>query len=141
MLRAATPADAQTISAHRYPAEADAPERPTYAAWVETAMQRGSYLGFLVVLGKEVISGAGMNVLDWGPTRDDSQASRGRIVNVWTHPDHRRQGHARAAVLACLNIAQGQGISRLCLGTTPEARALYESLGFRISHTEMVLRL
>lgn len=88
-----------------------------------------------------MVSGAGLTVLEWGPTRGDPQVFRGRIVNVWTHPDHRRQGHARAAVLACLNAAQHRSISRISLGTTPEARALYESLGFRISRTEMLLRV
>jgi ribosomal protein S18 acetylase RimI-like enzyme len=141
MLRAATPADASTLALHRYPAEADAQERPSYATWVETALQHGKCLGFLMELdGETVISGAGLTLLDWGPTRDNPQPFRGRIVNVWTHPDHRRQGHARAAVLACLAAAQRRGISRLSLGTTPEARALYESLGFRGSDTEMIFR-
>ncbi|ANE42835.1 GNAT family N-acetyltransferase [Deinococcus puniceus] len=142
MLRAALPANAPTIALHRFPAEADAQERPIYAAWVETALQHGKYLGFLMVLdGETVISGAGLTLLEWGPTRGDPQPFRGRIVNVWTHPDHRRQGHARAAVLACLNAAQCRGISRLSLGTTPEARALYESLGFRASGGELGLTL
>ncbi|THF67775.1 GNAT family N-acetyltransferase [Deinococcus sp. Arct2-2] len=138
MLRAAALADAHTIALHRYPAEADAQERPIYAGWVETAMQRGLHLGFLTVGNAgEVISGAGLTLLEWGPTRGDPQPFQGRIVNVWIHPDHRRQGHARAAVLACLNAAQSRGISRLSLGTTPQARALYESLGFRASGGEL----
>lgn len=104
-------------------------------------MQRGLYLGFLVVLdGGAVISGAGLTMLEWGPTRGDPQPFRGRIVNVWTHPTHHRQGHARAAMLACLSAAQSRGISHLSLGTTLEARTLYESLGFRGSDTEMLFR-
>lgn len=83
MLRAAALADAHTLALHRYPAEADAQERPVYAAWVETAMQRGNYLGFLLVMnGGIVISGAGLTLLEWGPTRGDPQPFRGRIVPV-----------------------------------------------------------
>ncbi len=139
MLRAAVPADASTLALHRFPAEADAQERPIYTAWVETALKQGKYLGFLMVLdGGEVISGAGLSVLEWGPTRYDPQPFRGRIVNVWTHPDHRRQGHAPRCRVG---LPQRRGISRLSLGTTSEARALYESLGFRASGGELGLRL
>ncbi|MFB9992913.1 GNAT family N-acetyltransferase [Deinococcus oregonensis] len=142
MLRAAVPADASTIALHRYPADADTQNRPSYAAWVEMAMQRGVYLGFLAVLGEgEIRSGAGLTLLEWGPTRGDPQAFRGRIVNVWTDPAHRRQGHARTAVLACLTAAQHRGISRISLGTTAEARSLYNSLGFQRMEAEMMLLL
>ncbi|UQN07148.1 GNAT family N-acetyltransferase [Deinococcus sp. QL22] len=142
MLRAATPADALTFALHRYPAGGDAQERPSHAAWVEEAMQNGKYLRFLTVgNGGTVISGAGLTLLEWGPTRGDPQSFRGRIVNVWTQPDHRRQGHARAAMLACLAAARSRGISRISLGTTPEARALYESLGSRARSSELNLTL
>jgi len=139
MIRPTAPADAEVIAFHRYPGDTDAGERPLYAAWVATALQRGTYLGFLTVTdGGEVVSGAGLALLEWGPTRGDPQPWRARVVNVWTHPDWRRRGLARELVTHCLDAARAQGITRLSLGTSELGRALYEALGFRPSETEMV---
>ncbi|MDV6374415.1 hypothetical protein [Deinococcus arenicola] len=66
---------------------ADAAERLIYAEWISGAIERGGDLRFLALDGERVIAGAGLTLLDWGPTRGDSQLWRGRIMNVWTHPD------------------------------------------------------
>lgn len=141
MIRPVTPADASVIALHRFPAAGDAAERPVYADWVAGAMQRGLYLGFLALDGQQVVSGAGLSLLEWGPTRGDPQPWRGRIVNVWTQPDHRRQGLGRELVRRCTAAAHERGVTRLGLGTTAEARGLYERLGFTPGATEMTLSL
>lgn len=138
--RPATPTDAPTLALHRYPDEADAGERAAYAAWVAGALERGLYLGFLAEHGGQVVAGAGLTLLEWGPTRGDPQPWRGRIVNVWTHPDFRRRGLARELVTRCVEAARERGVTRLSLGTTESGRALYRALGFRTSGTEMVRR-
>ncbi|PTA68059.1 GNAT family N-acetyltransferase [Deinococcus arcticus] len=140
-MRPAVPADAPVIAAHRYPDEADAGERAPYAAWVAGALARGLYLGFVREEAGVVVAGAGLTLLEWGPSRHDPQPWRARLVNVWTHPDRRRQGHARALVQACLNAAQARGITRLSLGTTDMARGLYQALGFTHSGRELTLVL
>lgn len=139
--RPVTPADAHTIAAHRYPDARDLPERPAYAAWVAQAIKEGQYLGFLLEDGAEVIAGAGVTLLHWGPTRGDPQPWRARIVNVWTHPDCRRAGHARTLVTACLDALRARGVTRVNLGSSDMARTLYESLGFTASTHEMTLTL
>ncbi|GAA5532352.1 GNAT family N-acetyltransferase [Deinococcus aluminii] len=142
VIRPARPADAPLIALHRYPAGADAADRPVYAAWVAEALERGVYLGFLAVAdGGEVVAGAGLILLEWGPTRGDPQPYRARVVNVWTHPDFRRRGLARELVTRCLQAARERGISRVSLGTSEMGRALYEGLGFQASGTELTLRL
>lgn len=140
-LRPALTADAETVAHHRYPDEQDAAERPIYAAWVMDAIRRGVYVGFLAMKGEEVVAGAGLTLLEWGPARGDSSPYRARIVNVWTYPQHRRRGLARGLVTACLNAARERGVTRVSLGTSEMARPLYGGLGFRASGTEMGLRL
>ncbi|MFD1732328.1 GNAT family N-acetyltransferase [Deinococcus malanensis] len=76
-----------------------------------------------------------------GPVAGDPQPYRARLVNVWTHPDWRRQGLAREAVTACLEAARQRGVTRLSLGTSVMARGLYARLGFEASATEMTLVL
>jgi ribosomal protein S18 acetylase RimI-like enzyme len=73
---------------------------------VEEAIRRGLYLGFLALDGEKVIVGAGLTLLEWGPTRGDPQPWRGRIVNVWTHPDSWRRGLARELVGCCTDAAR-----------------------------------
>lgn len=141
MIRPVQPSDAPTIALHRFPAEADAAERPMYVEWATEAIQRDLCLGFLALAGEQVVAGAGLTLLHWGPTRGDPQPWRGRTVNVWTHPDHRRRGLARHLVRRCLEAARERGVTRLSLGTTAEARSLYETLGFTASTAEMTLTL
>jgi GNAT superfamily N-acetyltransferase len=55
---------------------------------------------------------------------------------VGTHPDHRRQGLARAMLLHGMHRARAAGATQMtvaCLGAPgfPKARALYYDLGFR----------
>lgn len=139
MTRSATPADADHIALHRYPENVNAAERPVYATWVAGAIERGSYVGFLILDGDEVIAGVGLTVLEWGPSRGSPMPWRGRIVNVWTHPEYRRRGHARTVVNACLDAARRRGVTHVGLGSSDMARGLYGSLGFRESGAEMWL--
>lgn len=141
IVRAVTPADAAHVARHRYPDETDASERAPYAAWVAGATTRGLYVGFLTLDGDQVVAGAGLTLLEWGPSRGDPQPWRARVVNVWTHPGWRRQGLARGLVAACLDAIQERGITRLSLGTSEQARGLYEELGFQASGSEMWLAL
>lgn len=136
-----TPADALSIAFHRYPAEADAPERPVYADWVRGKVQAGEYLGLLALHGEVVVAGAGLVLLDWGPTRGNPGPLRARLVNVWTHENHRRQGLARRLTGELLAQAKARGIGTVSLGSTQMSRPLYESLGFTPYAHEMLLKL
>lgn len=138
-MRPATSHDAPTIATHRYPTEPNGPDHSIYADWVAQAITNGTYLGFLHEVNGTVIAGAGLTLLHWGPTRGHPNPWHARIVNVWTHPHHRRAGHAHTLVTACLHAARTRGITRLHLSTTPAARSLYARLGFEPALTELTL--
>ena len=62
-----------------------------------------------------------------------SVLDEGEIVNVATHPDHRRRGYARAVIDEVLKLARERGVTTLTLEvreSNAAARALYESAGF-----------
>jgi ribosomal protein S18 acetylase RimI-like enzyme len=66
-----------------------------------------------------------------------TRAKQAHLVSIWgvyTRPAFRRRGCARALMTACIEQARAwPGVSRIALSVserTPEARALYESLGF-----------
>jgi GNAT superfamily N-acetyltransferase len=135
-MRAATSSDAAIISRHRYP---DEPEfRPTYTAWLEDAIPRAVYLGWLLEVEGNVIAGAGMVIVESGPGWENPNPFAARIANVFVEPDFRRQGFARKLVERCLEEANSRGITRLTLSSTDMARGLYESLGFVTANNQMV---
>jgi ribosomal protein S18 acetylase RimI-like enzyme len=114
--------------------------KPYYAVWLKAAIQREIYIGLVAESGHEVIAGAGMLLMEWGPTRGDPNPMRGRIVNVWTHPDWRRRGIASDLVQRLLAQAEKIGIRTIGLGSTPVSEALYRSLGFKQYVAEMICR-
>ena len=135
-VRAATSSDAATISRHRYPDELEF--RPTYSAWLKDAIPRGVYLGWLLEVEQTVIAGAGLVILEWGPTWHNPNPLAARIVNVFVEPDFRRRGLARKLVNRCLEETQTRNITHLHLSSTDTARGLYESLGFAEAKNQMM---
>jgi GNAT superfamily N-acetyltransferase len=135
-MRAATSSDAAIISRHRY--EGDTRQYGPYIAWLETAIPRGVYLGWLLELEGNVIAGAGMVILESGPGWDNPNPLAARIANVFVEPNFRRQGFARKLVERCLEEARTRNITHLNLSSTDMARGLYESLGFTAATNQMM---
>jgi GNAT superfamily N-acetyltransferase len=135
-MRAATSSDAAIISSHRYADELEF--RPTYTTWLEDAIPRAVYLGWLIEVEETVIAGAGLVILEWGPTWHNPNPLAARIVNVYVEPNFRRQGFARKLVMRCLEETQTRNITHLNLSSTDMARGLYESLGFADAKNQMV---
>ena len=67
----------------------------------------------------------------------DEKNASGLLEPVGTHPDHRRRGLASAACLAALIALRDAGARTAQVAfTTPQARKLYESLGFTLEYDE-----
>ncbi|GAA3880968.1 GNAT family N-acetyltransferase [Leifsonia kafniensis] len=80
---------------------------------------------FLVLMDGDVTVAGG------GIRRFDDETCE--IKRMWTHPDYRRQGHAKAVLAELESIAREMGYRRVRLETgdaQPEALALYPSFGF-----------
>ncbi|WP_431256867.1 GNAT family N-acetyltransferase [Roseateles chitinivorans] len=136
-LRRVAPSDADQVAAHGCFREDDAERRPGYAAWVKPRIGAGAYVGWFAVEGGEVVAGAGVVLLDWGPTRLNPGGQMARITNVFTAATHRRQGIARTLVATALDHLKTMGIGEVRLGATDDARELYRSLGFEAYPAEM----
>ena len=52
------------------------------------------------------------------------------VLNVYTEPEHRRSGVARAIMEAILDWSRGQLVARVTLHASNDGRSLYEALGF-----------
>jgi ribosomal protein S18 acetylase RimI-like enzyme len=73
------------------------------------------------------------------PVFSSLQLKRAWILNdLFVHPDYRGHGVARALMAAARQFARETGAASLSLETARDnapARALYESLGYRLDHT------
>lgn len=139
-LRPAIGSDAPTLARHRYFRPQERPEDlAAYAAWAQSRLDSGSYLGWVAEHDGRIVAGAGAVVLDWGPSRGDPTALRARVVNVFTEPDWRRRGLARALVARVLDQAAALGIRTFSLASTDDGASLYASLGFMPYPAERLL--
>ncbi len=62
------------------------------------------------------------------------------LAGVYTFPDHRRRGFARAIVGRLIELCRTRGCRIIRLRASDQGRPLYEQLGF-VRGDEMVLRL
>lgn len=140
-IRQAAVADAGTIADHRRSmfadmGEGDAIRRDAVTfesrPWLEKKLSAGDYMGWLAIApDQSVAAGAGIWVIEWPPTITDLSGRRGMLLNVYTHPAHRRRGLARALVETSLRWCQSRGITVVILHASDDGRPLYEAAGFK----------
>jgi GNAT superfamily N-acetyltransferase len=149
-IRPATPADAAVIAEHRVAMFLDMGEVPTDALAAQllakstAALTAGlcdqSYIGWLAVDdGGAVLAGAGVHIKPQLPRISHDAArvvadSMPLVVNVYTQPEWRGQGIARALMNFLMEWAVGQGADRLVLHSSDAGRPLYLSLGFEATN-------
>lgn len=149
-IRQATVSDAATIARHRVsmfhdmgqvPTDALAAElleRSTFA--LDALLREGSYVGwFAVTESGEVLGGVGAHVRPQLPhiSHDGAAVVTSAvplIVNVYTEPELRGRGIARALMNTLMKWAISRGFDRVLLHASESGRPLYQSLGFVASN-------
>ncbi|SFR99365.1 Acetyltransferase (GNAT) domain-containing protein [Mitsuaria sp. PDC51] len=140
-VRRALPSDAEQIAAHACYREEDAARRAGYAEWVRPRIGSRRYIGFFAMHEGRVIGGAGVVLLDWGPTRANPAGQMGRVANVLTDAALRGRGIATDLVARAMAACEALGVREFNLGATPEGKGLYRSLGFVEYPAEMRRRV
>src|SRR5512147_1473010 len=70
-----------------------------FIPWVSDAIRRKTYIGWVVVTPEgDLVSNAGMLLVEWPPNTRHLNPVRGYVLNVWTDPEHRRRGLARRLI-------------------------------------------
>jgi GNAT superfamily N-acetyltransferase len=105
-----------------------------------SALGDGSYVGWLASDGGgRVLGGVGVHLKPQLPRiapngKDVFTDSVPLVVNVFTEPDARRWGVARALMRALMDWATAQCCDRVLLHASDMGRPLYASLGFEDSN-------
>ncbi len=146
LIRRATAADAATIAQHRVamfrdidPAILDETAAALFDASsvaIAATLQDGSYLGWLATTNtNQVVAGVGVHLKPQLPrfSDDRTRVITGLVplvVNVYTEPDWRSQGIARALMTQLMQWATDEGFDRVLLHASDFGRPLYNALGF-----------
>ena len=104
-------------------------------------LANGDQTTLLAMDGDRPVGCATLCWMIWMPTLSHPTGCRAHLMNVYTVPGYRRQGVARAMVLALMEEAKGRGVTEISLDATEAGRPLYESLGFRANAEGMTLIL
>jgi GNAT superfamily N-acetyltransferase len=79
----------------------------------------------------KVVSGAAAFVVPWPGNPRDRQQKRVYILNVFTEPEYRRHGIARAMLQEIIAWCRSQGFTSVRLVSSEMGVPLYQSLGFQ----------
>jgi GNAT superfamily N-acetyltransferase len=118
---------AQTLG--RQPVEQTAAIREANETWLRDHLGRDLVAWFAEIDGRPVATAA----LMWfahPPGPADPGGREGYVLNVYTRPEARRMGLARALMDRLVDEARSVGVRRIWLRTSPEAKALYVGMGF-----------
>jgi len=147
--RRATVVDAEAIAHQRLRMFADAgmaeeasmgPMTTNFVDWVRPRLADGSYVGWLVEEGGQLVAGAGLWVIDWPPHFMDEQPQRAYLLNFYVAPEMRRRGVARDLLTLAVAESKERGIKVVTLHASQFGKPVYEQAGFTMSN-EMMLRL
>ena len=110
-------------------------------AYIGEALARREYVGWLASPAADpemVVAGAGAQLRRAFPHMlklpDGPVVAQGRhaiVLNVFTEPEWRHQGLAELLMRQVITWAREEQLDRLVLHASPQARALYERLGFQ----------
>jgi GNAT superfamily N-acetyltransferase len=149
-LRLAEAAEADVLARHRASMFLDMGEADDRAASIienssldhlAALIEAREYFGFLAEHDGEVVGGGGVWLRPVLPRPGALQgALEAYVLNVYTEPEHRRRGVARAIMEAILDWSREQQVTRVVLHASKDGRSLYESLGFEPSN-EMRIKL
>jgi GNAT superfamily N-acetyltransferase len=102
------------------------------------AIPTGEYVAWVAITTtppETIVGGAGVQLRPLLPRPDEAGSHlvaglEGIVVNVFTERPWRRRGVAELVMRQVLAWADARRLGRLVLHASPEARALYERLGF-----------
>jgi GNAT superfamily N-acetyltransferase len=117
--------------------------KENFRPWLLARLGSREYLGWLAVTQDgRVVAGSGLIFLDWPPSMLHLNAARrAYLLNVYTEPEHRKQGLAHRLTQHAIDWCKENDIPVLSLHASKYGRPIYESLGFQDSaEMRMVLK-
>ena len=111
--------------------------------WLSQALPSKTYLGWIAESKQgETAGGSGLIVIPWPPGPMTMDPRCGFVFNVYTQPQHRKQGLARRLMDAMHDYCRAEGIERVVLNASTFGKPLYDAMGYVVAEEPMMrLRL
>lgn len=110
--------------------------------YFEEHLPDDSFIAILAEVDEEAVSTAFLAISDIPANLDFITGKSGRLLNVWTHPLHRRKGHGARVLFYLIDEARRAGVSSIDLAATSDGMPLYEKLGFKsLKESQIRMRL
>ena len=107
--------------------------------WLRDAIPARTYQGWVAVAdGGEVVAGGGLVVIPWPPGPISLDPRCGFVFNVYTQPEHRKQGLARRVMEAIHDCCRAEGIERVVLNASTFGKPLYDAMGYVVTNEPMM---
>lgn len=113
-------------------------EQETYNYYKE-ALPSNEHIAYLVLDSKEVVGTGGVSFYKVMPTYHNVTGTKAYIMNMYTHPNYRRNGIAFKTLGLLVSEAKARGVSFISLEATDMGKPLYEKFGFISMRDEMLL--
>ncbi len=107
--------------------------RDANASWMEEHLGR-DFVAWMADLDGRPVAGAGLQWFAHPPGFANPGGLEAYILNVYTRPEARRMGLARALMQRLVEEATRRGVRRIWLRASEDGRPLYEAMGFRPSN-------
>lgn len=101
----------------------------------------GEFLAWVADVKGQVVASGALVIRSGPPTIRNRRGLEGYVMSVFTVPEWRKQGIARAIMTAVLNYLRLKGIPAVTLRASEQGRPLYLSLGFTTDERFMALDL
>lgn len=107
--------------------------------WLRHALPSHTYRGWMAVTESgEVAAGGGLIVIPWPPGPMTMDPRCAFIFNVYTKPEHRKQGLGRRLMDAMHDWARSEGIERVVLNASVFGKPVYEAMGYVVTDEPMM---
>lgn len=127
-------------AANQLPAEVDMSEvRHESCVYYKRALNDNTHTAYLVYDGDTVVGAGGVSFFQVMPTYHNPSGNKAYIMNMYTHPDYRRQGIAFKVLDMLVKECRERKITAVSLEATESGRPLYEKYGFIEMKHEMEL--
>ena len=110
-------------------------------AYYAKALIDGTHTAYLVFDEGVFVGAGGVSYYSVMPTYHNPSGKKAYIMNMYTAPDHRRQGIAYKTLDLLVKDARSRGITAISLEATDMGRPLYEKYGFVKANNEMELEV
>jgi GNAT superfamily N-acetyltransferase len=102
----------------------------TSMPFIKAGFEDGTYRGWLLEKEGTVVAGGGLVILAHPSAPHNPSPRRAWILNVYTEPQHRCHGFAKAVIEAIVAWCRAQGYAWVSLHASDAGRHLYETMGF-----------